>query len=251
MNLSRKNKKILNKRYSKKLTTKPRKKPIKKTRKKITRKLRKKYNKKKHKIYGGTQPVVAGIVPEAAAAEENINIQLVEPLYNEFKEVNQDMAEMKNNIDNINNMLHKIPNKEEVMLALDNAMEKWNKIMDTNINNLLNNIIKSGLVTAPVELVHQASTETDKWYQNMLLTNISITDANKYVKNWSEESDVGDKSLSKLMIAKQHTQIALSACEKLNNNLVYLYNIVHSMIIQSTTGPASGHAVAIGVPINN
>tara|TARA_Y100000389_G_scaffold171365_1_gene178993 strand:- start:384 stop:1352 length:969 start_codon:yes stop_codon:yes gene_type:complete len=47
MNLYRKNKKNLNKRYSKKLTTKPRKKPIKKSIKKITRKLRKKYNNKK------------------------------------------------------------------------------------------------------------------------------------------------------------------------------------------------------------
>jgi len=62
MNLSRKNKKNVNKKSSKKLTTKPRKKSSKKSitklRKKITRKSRKKYNKNKlkfNKIDGGTR----------------------------------------------------------------------------------------------------------------------------------------------------------------------------------------------------
>ena len=61
MNLSRKNKKNVNKKFSKKLTTKPKKKLSKKSiiksRKKITRKSKKKYNKNKlkfNKINGGT-----------------------------------------------------------------------------------------------------------------------------------------------------------------------------------------------------
>ena len=239
MNLSRKNKKILNKRYSKKFTTKPRKKPIKKSRKKITTKLRKKYNKNKlkfNKIYSGGVNDQHNKVND----QHNKNIQLVGDLNNALNPAKELMAGVAEDMNNLDIILSKLTQeKDEVRQHLRNAEAKWNELLktyidsDSSMKKLLQNVIETGLAKEPEEAMAAA----DKWHQKMLDTNLSMPNAFTDVKNWLKLNTEGinDKEQKALSVAKGQTKTALYNVNICNEYLDNLYEEVVDLLERSDT----------------
>ena len=129
MNLYRKNKKNLNKRYSKKLTTKPRKKPIKKSRKKITRKLRKKYNNKKitkkYKLFNK----IGGTVGQIEVSIESVGKSFISSFF----------YSSTLNYDFYNYLLYEIIMSIKATVDFDNKCKEYNiSYMENLLNKLMN-----------------------------------------------------------------------------------------------------------------
>ena len=163
MNLYRKNKKNLNKRYSKKLTTKPRKKPIKKSRKKITRKLRKKYNNKKitkkyklfNKIGGTVGQVSIESVGKSFISNYFISSKLNDVLYNYLlKEIIMSIKATvyfdnkckENNISDMQKLLKELMSHKDAFIKIieDGKNEGKNEGKDESvINEVINENIRN------------------------------------------------------------------------------------------------------------
>ena len=128
----------------------------------------------------------------------------------------------RNNLDTILSKLTQ--EKTTVENHLNDAEAKWNKLLktyidsDSSMKKLLQNVIETGLAKEPEE----AMAEADNWHQQMLDTNLSMTNAFTDVKKWLNKEGINDIEQNALSVAKGQTKTALynvNICNKYLGNL--------------------------------